>query len=124
MFYDRHGFLFDFVIVNQGNQLMKDPEAYTWIPKLVLNLIISFMTCIFFLFFNVKIKKTLEKSIAFLSQSNNATTSNAAKAYRKIISFSFMICCIFLAYNFLFKLLESSHFVAYQLAANGKMLLS
>ena len=76
---------------------LKKNGNYTWIPYMVLKLILAAMIGIFHIFLTYRIAAALNKAIAFLKESR--ASSNQAHVYRKIIRFSVINCCVSSFYN-------------------------
>ena len=92
-------------------------HLYPWVFKAALTFVIAITMCIFQLVYTLRIRTTLKESIQFLTQSN-AHQAHAI-SYKKIITFTTMVCIIFLTYNFVIMLLETGCFVCRNLKVPG-----
>ena len=90
---------------------------YPWVFKAALTFVIAITMCIFQLVYTLRIRSTLKESIQFLTQSN-AHQAHAI-SYKKIITFTTMVCVIFLTYNFVIMLMETGCFICRNLLTPG-----
>ena len=74
-------------------------KNYTWVYYVLIRVVVGVMVCTFHLFFTVKIKIELSKSIAFLVVAN--ISNKRIAAYKKIIKFSRLISFVLVFYNLL-----------------------
>jgi len=78
--------------------------------------------CFFQLVYTLRIRSNLTESIKFLTQSNAHQAH--ATSYKRIITFTTMVCIIFLTYNFVIMLLETGCFVCRNLKTPGTGIFS
>ena len=98
------------------------PPKYTWVYYIVLNIVVKVMVFVFHVVFVVRIRVSLNGSIAFLSKLHRA--NNNVRVYERIIKFSLIICSIVGFFNVLVTGIQTGLMVYKHLAFNRYFVLS
>ena len=93
-------------------------RRYTWIPYVVLKIIVSAMVSAFQIFLTVRVEATLRDGIRFLRLNDSLSASKRAEAYAKIIRYSILICCILVLYNLCVQSVEIALMARHHMHAN------
>ena len=80
---------------------------YAWIVELVLRSAISWATCVFYLAWTLKIRRSLKKSIQFLQEVGSPAAQYSMAAYARIIKFSTIVASLLLFYNLVVEVVKN-----------------
>ena len=99
--HDRYQLLFDNPWSTDGHGF---ELRHAWIADIILKIAVSILSCAMYVVFTLGIRVSLQKSIAFLNQSN--ASAHAVDAYQRIIKFTTIIRAIFVTFNIGVHILE------------------